>query len=178
MTESIATEHKIQLGRINAAYGLKGWVKIYSHTDPVEQILSYSPWQLRKDGKEFQAEVDRGKVQGKGVIALLVGFEGRDEAESLIGQEVWVDRARLPRLEAGEYYWNQLEGLEVINQSGVSFGRVDHLMETGANDVLVVKPDTGSFDDKERLIPYVQGEVVKEVDLEAAKIVVLWETDY
>ena len=67
------TEQQIQLGRINAAYGLKGWVKIYSHTDPIEQILSYSPWQLRKDGKEFQAEVDRGKVQGKGVIALLVG---------------------------------------------------------------------------------------------------------
>ena len=176
--EKFVTEQKIQLGRINAAYGLKGWVKIYSHTDPVEQILSYSPWQLRKNGKEFQAEVAKGKVQGKGVIALLVGFEDRDQAESLIGNEVWIDRVRLPRLEAGEYYWNQLEGLAVINQSGVSLGRVDHLMETGANDVLVVKPDSGSFDDNERLIPYVEGEVVKEVNLETAVIVVAWETDY
>jgi 16S rRNA processing protein RimM len=176
--EKVVTEEKIQLGRINAAYGLKGWVKIYSHTDPVEQILSYTPWQLRKDGKEFQVEVAKGKVHGKGVIALLKGFEDRDHAESLIGHEVWIDRARLPQLEAGEYYWNQLEGLDVINQSGVSLGRVDHLMETGANDVLVVRPDTGSFDDKERLIPYVVGEVVKEVNLETAVIVVSWETDY
>ena len=176
--EKFVVEQKIQLGRINAAYGLKGWVKIYSHTDPVEQIFSYSPWQLRKDGKEFQVEVVKGKVHGKGVIALLVGFEGRNSAESLIGHEVWIDRARLPLLEAGEYYWNQLEGLEVINQSGVSLGKVDHLMETGANDVLVVRPDSGSFDDKERLIPYVEGEVVKEVNLETAVIVVSWETDY
>jgi len=71
-----------------------------------------------------------------------------------------------------------LEGLQVVNQSGVSLGKVDHLMETGANDVLVVRPDTGSFDDKERLIPYVEGEVVKEVNLETAVIVVSWETDY
>lgn len=172
------TTKGIQLGRINAAYGLKGWVKIYSHTDPIEQILSYSPWQLHKDGKEFQVEVAKGKVQGKGIIALLVGFEDRDRAESLIGYEVWIDRNRLPQLESGEYYWNQLEGLEVVNQSGISLGKVDHLLETGANDVLVVKPDSGSFDDQERLIPFVEGEVIKEVNLETAIIVVSWETDY
>jgi len=178
VTDQSVTENGIQLGRVNAAYGLKGWVKIYSHTDPVEQILEYSPWQLRKNGKEFQVEVNKGKAHGKGVIALLVGFDGRDSAESLIGFEVWIDRTRLPRLASGEYYWHQLEGLTVINQSGISLGKVDHLMETGANDVMVVRPGKGSFDDKERLIPYVEGEVVKEVNLETAVIVVSWETDY
>lgn len=172
------TETRIQLGRINAAYGLKGWVRVFSYTDPVEQIVNYSPWQLRKSEENFLAQVDKGKLHGKGVIVLLEGFEGRDQAESLIGHEIWIDRARLPALEPGEYYWNHLEGLKVVNESGVSLGKVDHLMETGANDVLVVKPDTGSIDDRERLIPFVVDDVVKEVNLESAVIVVSWETDY
>ncbi|MFP6805733.1 MAG: ribosome maturation factor RimM [Pseudomonadales bacterium] len=177
------TIRSIQLGRINAAYGLKGWVKIFSHTDPIEQIFTYTPWQLRRGGKgnqlvDKQLVLKKSKVQGKGVIALFEEFEDRTLAESLIGYEIWVDRSQLPELEEGEYYWNQLEGLRVVNESDITFGFVDHLMETGANDVMVVKPDADSVDDRERLIPFVEGEIVKSVDLEAATIVVCWESHY
>jgi len=169
---------QIQLGRINAAYGLKGWVKVYSHTDPIEQIFTYSPWLLRRGGKEIQLELLKGKTQGKGVIALFKDFEDRNLAESLIGYEIWIDEERLPTLDEGEFYWNQLENLQVVNQSGAVLGKVDHLMETGANDVLVVKPTPESIDDRERLVPFVEGEIVKDVNLESAIIVVSWASDY
>ncbi|MCH8256724.1 MAG: ribosome maturation factor RimM [Proteobacteria bacterium] len=172
------TVETIQLGRINAAYGLKGWLKVYSDTDPIEQILSYSPWQLRRGDMDLQVEVEKGKTHGRGLIVLLAGVEDRNQAESLIGCEVWIDRAKLPELDQGEYYWHQLEGLKVVNQSGAVLGRVDHLVETGANDVMVVKPVTGSIDETERLIPFVQDEVVKDVNIETATIVVAWESDY
>ncbi len=169
---------QIQLGRINAAYGLKGWVKVYSHTDPIEQIFAYTPWLLRRGGKEIQLELLKGKTQGKGVIALFKDFEDRNLAESLIGYEIWIDEERLPTLDEGEFYWNQLENLQVVNQSGAVLGKVDHLMETGANDVLVVKPTPESIDDRERLVPFVEGEIVKDVNLESAIIVVSWASDY
>ena len=172
------TVNRIQLGRINAAYGLKGWLKVYSDTDPIEQILTYSPWQLRRGEAELRVEVEKGKTHRRGLIVLLAGVEDRNQAESMIGYEVWIDRAKLPGLEQGEYYWHQLEGLKVVNQSGAVLGQVDHLMETGANDVMVVKPVTGSIDDTERLITFVQDEVVKDVNVEAAIIVVVWESDY
>lgn len=172
------TDEQIQLGSINAAYGIKGWVKVFSYTDPVEQIFLYSPWQLRRSGKTLELEVDQMKVQGRNLLTLFKGFEDRNQAESVIGYEIWIDRAQLPDLPDGEYYWNQLQGLTVINQAGLLLGRIDHMIETGANDVLVVRPNEQSVDDQERLIPYIEGEVVIDVDLDTKKIVVDWQTDY
>lgn len=178
MVKQSVTVERIQLGRINGGYGLKGWLKVYSDTDPIEQILSYSPWQLRRGDTELQVEIEKGKRHGPGLIVLFAGIEDRNQAESLIGYEVWIDRAKLPELEQGEYYWHQLEGLKVVNQSGAVFGKVDHLVATGANDVMIVKPVTGSIDETERLIPFVLGEVVKDVNIDTAIIVVAWESDY
>ncbi len=118
------------------------------------------------------------KVQGRNLLTLFKGFEDRNQAESVIGYEIWIDRAQLPDLPDGEYYWNQLQGLTVINQAGLLLGRIDHMIETGANDVLVVRPNEQSVDDQERLIPYIEGEVVIDVDLDTKKIVVDWQTDY
>jgi 16S rRNA processing protein RimM len=175
--QAVAVE-RIQIGRVVAAYGLQGWLKVYSDTDPIDQILTYSPWLLRRGGKERQVEVNKGKTSGRGLIVLLDGVEDRNQAESMIGYEVWIDRSRLPALDEGDYYWHQLEGLQVITRSGAVLGRIDHLMETGTNDVMVVRPGTGSIDDRERLIPFVQDEVVRDVNIETAVIVVAWEPDY
>ncbi len=169
---------RVKLGRINAAYGLKGWLKVYSDTDPIEQILTYSPWWLRRGEQEIQVEVEKGRTHGRSLIVLLPGIEDRNQAESMIGHEVWIDSACMPQLESGEYYWHQLEGLQVVNQSDEVLGKVEYLIETGANDVMVVKPGPESIDDTERLIPFVQDEVVKEVNIETATIVVAWESDY
>ena len=167
---------QVLLGRINAAHGLKGWVKVFSYTDPIEQILSYSPWTLRRKSVEEEVEIAESRRQGKGIVVRLDGVEDRDQAEALIGNEIWV--AGLPDLTDGEYYWHQLQGLTVTNTADEILGAVDQIVETGANDVMVVAPNEASIDDQERLIPFVEGKIVREVDLQNQKIVVDWQADY
>jgi|TARA_B100001971_G_scaffold37719_1_gene32712 16S rRNA processing protein RimM len=168
---------KLLVGKINGVYGVKGWVKVYSYTEPSEQILNYLPWYLKKGAKQHSVKVVEGKKQGKGLVALTDGIEDRTQAEELIGSEIWVDKDQLPNLEKGDYYWHQLEGLEVFNEAGEFLGEVSHLFETGANDVLVVKASEKSIDDMERLIPYVEKEIVLEIDLEERRILVAWGSD-
>ncbi len=168
---------KLLVGKINGVYGVKGWVKVYSYTEPSEQILNYLPWYLKKGAKQHSVKVVEGKKQGKGLVALTDGIEDRTQAEELIGSEIWVDKDQLPNLEKGDYYWHQLEGLEVFNEAGEFLGEVSHLFETGANDVLVVKASEKSIDDMERLIPHVEKEIVLEIDLEERRILVAWGSD-
>ncbi len=139
--------------------------------------MNYLPWYLKKGAKQHSVKVVEGKKQGKGLVALTDGIEDRTQAEELIGSEIWVDKDQLPNLEKGDYYWHQLEGLEVFNEAGEFLGEVSHLFETGANDVLVVKASEKSIDDMERLIPYVEKEIVLEIDLEERRILVAWGSD-
>lgn len=166
------------MGRITAAYGVKGWVRVYSYTDPMEGIFEYSPWSVSRGGRRQTIEVEEGKRQGKGLVARPVGFSDRNHAEQLAGWEIRVDKARLPTLDEGEFYWHQLEGLAVINTQGERFGRIDYLFETGSNDVMVVAADEGSIDERERMIPYVDEQVVMAVDLDAGMVTVDWDRDY
>jgi 16S rRNA processing protein RimM len=160
------------MGRVIGLFGVCGWLKIFSHTDPREGILSYSPWRLRMGAEWRVMDLEAGRRQGKGVLALLRGIAGRDEAGAVLGSDIAVLRSQLPPPEPGEYYWNDLEGLRVQTAAGVLLGSVDHLLETGAHDVLVVKGD------RERLIPFVEPEVVERVDLTAGTIVVNWDPDF
>lgn len=175
MTDS---KEQLVVGAINGVYGIKGWIKVYSYTSPIEQILQYQPWTLVKGSKRTELEVSEGKIQGKGVIALPKGFETRSQAESLIGYEVRVASTKLADLPEGEFYWHELEGMQVINEAGELLGEVEKLIETGANDVLVIQATTDSIDDRERLIPFVMEVIVQEVDEAARKIRVVWQSDY
>jgi len=166
------------LGRITTVYGIKGWVKVYSHTDPMENILTYSPWLLKIDGKLKSVEIEAGKKHGKGLVAKLSGVDDREIARKYCGLDIAVEQSRLPELEEGEFYWSQLENLSVYTVSGELLGRVHHLMETGANDVLVVRGNAESIDRNERLIPYLPDQVVKEIDLEAGTIRVDWDPEF
>ena len=169
---------EIRLGSINGTHGVKGWVKVYSYTDPLERILDYSPLTLRKDGVEKKTSILNGRVSGKRLIAQIEGVHSCEDAEKLIGYDVYVQSASMPELKEGQFYWFQLEGLLVENGDGVILGKIDHMLETGANDVMVVKPMELSVDSKERLIPYLTNVIVKEVDLINGTIVVEWEADY
>ncbi len=168
----------IRVGSINGSHGIKGAIKVFSYTDPVDAITDYSPWLLKKGRVEKVVEVVSGQKQGKRLIAHLEGITDRNESDELIGFEIYAAKSMLPALEPGDHYWFQLEGLLVKNEQGVIFGRVDHLIETGANDVMKVKPTDDSVDDLERLIPYVDGEIVRRVDSSIGEIVVQWEADY
>jgi 16S rRNA processing protein RimM len=153
-------------------YGVGGWVRVFSYTEPRGNIVDYQPWHLRSGDDWEPRRLAEGRVHGKGVIARLEGCEDRDQALALMNREIGVRRDQLPATAPGEYYWSDLMGLEVVNLQHASLGKVDHLLETGANDVLVV------VGDRERLIPFVQHDVVKRVDLETGVIQVDWDKDF
>jgi len=171
-------EDVVTLGRFTSTYGVKGWIKVYSYTDPMENILTYSPWLVRRDGHWTELKRMDGKKHGKGLIARLDGVNTPEQARLLTNLEIGVPKAVLPALQPGEYYWSQLENLLVYTESGVLLGRVDHLLETGANDVLVVKGTEASIDREERLIPWVPEQVVKEIDLNSGTMRVDWDPEF
>jgi len=159
---------RVILGWINGVFGTRGWLKVYSYTRPRENILSYRTWTLGANHSWQTFEVIEHRRRGVGIVVCLKGISERDDAIALVGSKIAVDREALPRTRVGEYYWASLIGLEVLDQGGTTLGTVTGLLETGANDVLVVG---GS---KERLIPYVQDRYVIEVDIENGRIIVDW----
>ena len=162
----------VLMGRIAGAYGIKGWVKVISDASPIDNILSYPVWRLARDGDWKDYKVLSGRTHGKGLVARLEGVDDRDEAQAMKGMSIAVERDQLPAAAQGEYYWVDLQGLSVHTLEGVDLGKVDHLFETGANDVLVVKGD------KERLIPYISDQVIKSVDLQKGLMVVDWDPEF
>ena len=161
----------VLLGRIVGVFGLKGWVKIFSYTEPRESILKYGDLLLKHDNAWRSLAITAGKKQGKSVIAHLHGVDDPESAAELIGCDVAVSRDAMPKPEDGSYYWRDLEGMKVINRDGNLLGEVAYLLETGANDVLVTKGD------QERLIPFVADKVVLDVDIAKRVITVDWEWD-
>ncbi len=169
----------ITVGRIGAPFAVRGWSKIRSFTRPAANILDYSPWMVGREGDWQAVEIGESEVRGDGqLVVRFAACRNREDAERVTGRLIAVSRDCLPQLSDGEYYLHQLEGLVVENLAGVRFGQVREMLETGANDVLVVDPDADSVDDRKRLIPWVEGRYVIEVSLERGVIRVDWEADY
>ncbi len=179
----------VLVGRISSVFGIKGWVNVYSYTDPAENILNYSSWLLCASEGDGQGKrnslpplskckphrVSDGQRHGKRIIAQLDDNTSRERAGEYVQQDIFVKRGDLPALD-DDVYWIELEGLQVVNLKDQVLGRVERLFETGANDVLVVKPeDTDS--EQEYLIPYVEEHYVIEVDLTSGTIQVDWELE-
>ncbi len=163
----------IELGRITGLFGIHGWLKVESYTDPRENILNYQPWAIKLKNQPLQhVMVENSENHAKGLVVHLKGFESMETARGLIGARINVDREKLPKLPEGQYYWTDLEGLEVVTIAGVSLGKVAYLFDTPANDVLVVKGD------RERFIPYLPGNVVKHVDLSKKIMQVDWDPEF
>jgi 16S rRNA processing protein RimM len=169
---SVSVEKLVKLGRISGVHGIKGWVKVFSYTEPRGNIVQFRTWLLEHNGSYRTVELEAGEQRGKNVVAKLSGVADREAARELIGADIAVERDTLPPCEPGEYYWADLEGLAVRTIDGETLGVVDHLLETGVHDVLVLKGD-GS-----RMIPFVAGRVVREVDLEGGVVVVDWDAGY
>lgn len=161
----------IVVGRIAGLFGVRGWVKVFSHTQPLDNILRYSPWLVLRDGQWLPMKPLAGRIHGKGIVAHIEGCDDRDVAAALVGCDIAIVRSQLPRAEAGEIYWADLIGLKVVTLEGVELGVVDHLLETGANDVVVVRGE------RERLLPYVE-QVIREVDLDGGLLRVDWDPEF
>jgi len=166
----------VVLGKLGAVYGINGWLKVNSYTENPEGIFSYKPWQIQSQGQWRQVQVASWKRHSNGLIVKLDGINDRDQAQLLVNAEIAVAQALLPQLDDGEFYWKDLMGMSVVNEAGYDFGVVDDLMETGSNDVLVVKANkTDAFGQKERLIPFLTDSVVKNVDHTQRRIIVDWD---
>ncbi len=163
---------RIRVGRVSGVYGVKGWVRIFSETEPRDAITGFPRlWMKRADGWEL-AEVEGGRAHGPGVVIKFAGVADRDAAYGLMGSDLAIERDWLPPAEEGEYYWADLQGLSVEHVDGTALGTVTGFMETGANDVMIVGGE------RERLIPWVQGLYVLEVDLADGRIRVDWDPEY
>jgi 16S rRNA processing protein RimM len=161
----------VVMARVVAAFAVKGWIKVQPFTEQADTLLGYPVWWLGKEGGWTSWALEEGAVHGKTVIAKLAGCEVREAAAALQGLEVAVPRSQLPERREGEYYWTDLLGIAVRNLQGEVLGRVERLLETGANQVLVVGGE------RERLIPFVAAFVVA-VDLAKGEVVVDWGRDF
>lgn len=160
------------VGRISGLFGVRGWVKVFSHTEPRERVLEYQPWLVEQAGTVRELRVNDGRAHGKGVVALIDGFDTRDAAATLVGATIRISRAQFAPLDENEFYHADLEGLDVVTKSGHALGQVDHLFETGANAVMVVRGE------RERLVPFTPGVAVLEVDLVGRRITVDWDPEF
>jgi 16S rRNA processing protein RimM len=183
----------INVGRLNGAYGIKGWVKVHSDTETPEDLFEFQPWHLKTRHGVKAAKVEEWRPHGKSFVAKVEGIEDRNQAEDLCPVVIAIEKSLLPSLEDDEFYWHQLEGCRVLSQFGsqienqietriesqnIDLGRVTKILPTGSNDVLVVKGDTDSLDQKERLIPYIPEQFIIDIDIDAQTILVDWDPDF
>jgi len=163
------------MGRIAAPHGVRGWVKVVPWSQDPAALVGYRAWWLKKSDAEVWCEtwVVQAQVHGNGLIAELRGIASRDEAALLRGSEIAVPQTLLEPPASNEYYWSDLEGMDVVNRSGVRLGRVVGLTESGAHPLLRVADDGVG----ERLIPFVAAHI-DSVDAKARRIDVDWEADF
>jgi len=166
--ENTNTEY-ISVGKIGSTYGVQGWIKVLSFTEPLTNILGYSPWYLEHANGWQPIQVTDHREHGKSIIVKLAHYDTPERSRLLAGKIIATPRSQLPALDTGNYYWHDLEGLTVINQQGKVLGKVVYLIATGSNDVLVVK------DKKEHAIPYLLNNVIIGVDLTNKVIHVNWD---
>jgi len=163
----------IHLGEISGVFGVRGWVKVFSHTAPRKNIVKYKIWQLVSHRDDYKSvKVLNGRQQGKGVVAQLEGITDPNQARLFIGTKIYINKHQLAQLRKDEYYWSDLEGLTVITTLGVNLGKVAWLFETGNNDVLVVEGE------RERYLPYIVDDVIISVDLQASEMIVDWDPEF
>ena len=159
------------MGHVTGPFGVKGWVKVRPFTEAPENLLTYPTWWVGSEGHWREEVIEGGQVQGGSVVAKIAGCEDRDAAALHRGKGVAVSRAAFPQPAANEFYWADLVGLTVVNEQDENLGEVKEVIETGANDVLVVRGE------RERLIPFTEA-VVKQVHVAGRVIRVVWDSDY
>lgn len=159
------------VGRIGKTYGIKGWLKIHSYTQPTDNLFDYLPWQVKRAGKWQTVKLTGHKPHGDGFVAKLADVNNPEVAQTWVNADIAVERGQLPDLPDDDYYWQDLIDLQVIDMNGRVLGKVIQLFATGANDVLVVNGE------KEFLIPYVLEQVIQHIDLDKRQIQVNWDVD-
>ena len=163
---------RLVVGRISGVYGVKGFVRVFSDTEPREAIAEFPRLWVERGGRWESLEVEDGRAHGRGVVLKFRETADREAAHALIGCALAVERDWLPPPEEGTFYWADLQGLRVETMDGTVLGKIHGFIQTGANDVMVVKGE------RERLVPWVRGLYVMDVDLEGGWVRVDWDPDF
>jgi 16S rRNA processing protein RimM len=166
----------VEVGRLGAAHGVRGWLRVQSFTDPPQRLFEWRSWHLQVQGKEGNSAIRDVKLlearpQGNGWIARLEGVDERDAASRLTGQMILVEREQLPPAEGREHYRDDLVGFEARNLEGILLGAVDHFVDTPGNVVMVIK---GA---REHWVP-VTGQHLRSIDKDARAVIVDWPEDF
>ena len=172
---------QIVLGQVTSVHGVRGWLKVYSWTQPAKNIFTYPIWRLNK--ADYGAEITVKIAEMCCGRFLTVRFNecvNRHQAHDYVGAQVVVNADALPVLATGEYYWHQLEGMTVMTNgrmggSSINLGQVCRLFTTGANDVMVVRATPESIDGRERLIPWIEDQVILSVNMHTCALCVDWD---
>ena len=168
----------ILLGEISGVSGVKGWIKVFSYTEPRVKITEYKQWFLQKKGEDWRpVKLLNGRKQGKNIVAQLEGVNSREQAEVLKGTQIAIHADQLEALPDNEYYWKDLIGLNVETTEGFFLGKIDWIFNTGSNNVLTIK-DTSSKEEIERLVPFLMDDVVISIDLKGSLMVVDWDPEF
>jgi len=162
----------IVIGNFGKPFGVHGEIKVHSSTTSQDAILDYSPWYMETRQGWEEIKIAESHAQHSAVIVRIEGISSPEEAKMYSGKKIAVTKDQLPKLAKNEFYWSDLEGLTVINTKGITLGTVDHLIETGSNDVMVVK------NHRKHLIPFLRDQYVKEIDLKNKTILVDWDEDF
>ena len=167
---------RIEVGRLGAAHGVRGWLRVQSFTDPPQRLFEWTLWRLQpqgegQDGAAREVKLLEARPQGNGWIARLEGIEERNAASRLTGQMILVEREALPPAEGREHYRDDLVGFEAKNLEGALLGVVDHFIDTPGNTVMVIQGE------RERLVPMTR-EHLRSVDKDARSLVVDWPEDF
>ena len=166
-------DKKIYLGKITGVHGIKGWLKIQSFSSPPENILNYPSWIITNKGEEDFYSIEQGRKQNNKIVVKLEKIDDRNTAESLINSKIQILRSDLPKLSNENYYWSDLVGLSVLNSEETVIGKIESLIETGANDVMVII----TLKDERVLVPFVMHEIIKEVNVELNYIKIDWSIE-
>lgn len=167
------SEATLRIGRLNGAWGVSGWVKVFSFTQPPENIFDYQPWQA--DGSPGLLHVREWRRQGPRLVARIEEIDSREDAERLAGVELRIPIDALPESGPGQYYWKDLLNLRVLNLESAELGRVHGLLDAGVHDILVIRREDGGRD---HLVPFVLDRYIREVDLDAGTVVVDWQPEW
>ncbi len=175
----MSDKEKIVVGKLGASYGIRGWLKVFSYTENAESIFSYKPWFIKVRGQWQECSLEDWKRHGQGFVGKLSGLELREDAQGLTHAEIGIYADTLPALSNEEFYWRELFGMEVVTTKGYNLGKVTDILETGSNDVLVITANPkDAFGQKERLVPFLDEQVIKLIDRTAQRIEVDWDPGF
>lgn len=175
----VVPTQKIVVGKMGSTYGVRGWLRLFSSTEIASNIFDYQPWFIQHAGRWQSIELEGWKHHNHDLIIKIKSVDDQGAASQLTNCEIVVDSTQLPVLSTNDYYWKDLIGCQVITTSGYQLGKIVDMMETGSNDVMVVKADLkDAFGIKERLIPYLDKQVVKRVNVDDKRVEVDWEPNF